>query len=70
MDKRQMQALEGFAATPGVSVNPSARDSAGQPAVETRWTGSGKTVYTVYEDPATGADVRLAAVRVISQLQL
>jgi hypothetical protein len=23
--------------------------------VETRWTGSDKTVYTVYEDPATGA---------------
>jgi hypothetical protein len=52
-----------LAAVPGVTVNPSARDSTGQPAVEisrvdTSGLPDGKSdgeTYTTYESPATGA---------------
>lgn len=48
-----------LADTPGVRVDASARDLAGRPAVKTSWTGSDKTVYSAYEDPATGAVLEL-----------
>jgi hypothetical protein len=43
-----------LAAMPAVQVDPSARDMLGRPAVKISWTASDTTVYTVYEDPATG----------------
>jgi hypothetical protein len=44
-----------LAAMPGVNVAPSAHDMMGRPAVKLIWTASDTTVYTVYENPATGA---------------
>jgi hypothetical protein len=43
-----------LAAMPAVRVDASARDMLGRPAVKISWTASDTTVYTVYEDPATG----------------
>jgi len=43
-----------LAGMPAVQVDPSVRDMLGRPAVKISWTASDTTVYTVYEDPATG----------------
>ena len=43
-----------LAEMPAVQVDPSARDMMGRQAVKISWTASDTTVYTVYEDPATG----------------
>jgi hypothetical protein len=43
-----------LAEMPAVQVDSSAHDMLGRQAVKISWTASDKTVYTVYEDPATG----------------
>jgi hypothetical protein len=44
-----------LAAMPQVQVDPSAHDMLGRRAVKLSWTASDTTVYTVFENPATGA---------------
>ena len=49
-----------LAATPGVTVNASAHDMAGQPAVEISRTDSvSKVIYAAFEDPRTGGFLEL-----------
>jgi hypothetical protein len=50
-----------LAATPGVTVSASARDSIGRPAVEiTRTDSATKVIFAAFENPATGGVLELA----------